>query len=109
MSASDINVSVHLHAELVRFSANSREVVELALPVGSVVEDLLSCFGFPPEQPIIVGINGRMAIKVSALKDGDRVDLITSMSGGQVCFANAGNVILRRHKCQMAIGTGFCT
>jgi len=81
--AEQIRVLVHLHAELARHApAAERGTLPLELPVGATIQDLLQRLDLPRERRIIVGLNGQSAAAETVLRDGDRLDLVTPMSGG---------------------------
>jgi sulfur carrier protein ThiS len=78
-----IRVTVRLHAQLARFAPQAEHgVVALDLPPGSVVRDVLGRFALPTTRRIIVGLNGASAAEDTVLRGGDRLDLVTPMSGG---------------------------
>jgi sulfur carrier protein ThiS len=78
-----MRVEVHLHAELARLAPQQRGVVNLDLPEGTRVADLLQRFSLMErEQRIIVGVNGESAPPEQELIDGARIDLLTPMAGG---------------------------
>lgn len=75
---------VRLYAELARRMADGQRQLELELPAGSSIGDLLSHLQVPEEPAVIVGRNGRLAGPAESLTDGDRIELMTQMEGGAV-------------------------
>jgi sulfur carrier protein ThiS len=83
VSTETIRVAVTLHAELERHAPEAvRGKLALELPAGSSVRDLLRHFGLPAKRRVIVGVNGQSAPEDTLLRDGDRLDLVTPMTGG---------------------------
>jgi sulfur carrier protein ThiS len=77
-----MRVEVHLHAELARLAPEQRGVVNLDVPDGTRVGDVLLHFPLSKEQRIIVGVNGETAPLDQELVEGARIDLLTPMAGG---------------------------
>lgn len=83
MMEEGIRVAVTLHAELGRHAPDARGgKLSLDLPAGSTVRDVLSHFGLPAKRRIIVGVNGQSAAEDTLLRDGDKLDFVTQMTGG---------------------------
>ena len=53
-----------------------------SLPAGARVADLIGAVGIPAGEELIVGINGQLGSRESALADGDEVMLVSPMAGG---------------------------
>ena len=77
-----MRVRVRLYAELARSLGGGERHRSLELTDGSTVGDVLGTLAVPPEQGIIVGLNGRLADRASPLSDGDELELMTAMEGG---------------------------
>ena len=73
---------VRLYAELAKSVANGQRQLDVELPNGSSIGDLLSHLNVPEEPAVIVGRNGRLAGPAESLSDGDRIELMTQMEGG---------------------------
>jgi sulfur carrier protein ThiS len=79
---STVTVSVRLYAELARRLAAGERQVQRELPPGSSVDDLLELLKVPADLGVIVGRNGTLAERSTALTDGDKIELMTAMEGG---------------------------
>lgn len=76
-----MRIIVDLFADMRRFhSAGSSFVVELE--PGAVVKELIWKAGIPPDYPVMIVINEKMAAVEDSLHDGDRVGLFSPMGGG---------------------------
>jgi sulfur carrier protein ThiS len=80
-----VNVTVRLYAELARRLNDGQRIRRMELPSGSTVGDLLQTLQVPFENGLIVGLNGSLASRAAALKDGDELELLTVMEGGVGC------------------------
>ena len=81
--AEQIWVLVRLHAELARHAPQAeRGTLALGLPAGATVQTLMERLDLPSRRRIIVGLNGQGTAPDAVLHDGDRLDLVTPMSGG---------------------------
>jgi sulfur carrier protein ThiS len=56
--------------------------LELTMPAGSFVADLLELLELPEEWVGLIIINGKQAGNKEELKNGDKVDLFSPMAGG---------------------------
>jgi sulfur carrier protein ThiS len=52
------------------------------LPAGATVADLLTAIGIPAAADVTVGVDGELAERESALRDGAEVMLLSPMEGG---------------------------
>lgn len=78
-----MRVEVHLHAELARLAPEHHGVLELDVPDGARVADVLQRFALDDQRRrVIVGINGESARPEQVLFEGARVDVLTPMAGG---------------------------
>lgn len=77
-----MQVEVHLHAELVRLAPGTRGVLNVQLPNGAHVADLLEQLALGTQRRVIVGVNGAAAAPDQELVDGARIDILTPMAGG---------------------------
>ncbi len=68
--------------EMRRHLPRDREHVDLALPDGATVADVLAAVGVRPEDERIVGRNGSLAQDATPLADGDVISLYHPMGGG---------------------------
>lgn len=77
-------ITVQLHTTLQRQTREGAlRRLEVALPAGSTLADLLARLEVAPHQDaILLVINGRQADADQALADGDEVHLIPALSGG---------------------------
>ena len=75
-------VHVRLYAQLARRLAGGERERTVELPTGSSVADLLTALDVPAESTIIVGLNGTLAGRTALLSDGDQLELMTQMQGG---------------------------
>ena len=56
--------------------------VEVDLPPGSTLGDLLARLEIPEQEGVLLVVNGRTAAPGQALGEGDVVNLIPALSGG---------------------------
>jgi molybdopterin converting factor small subunit len=77
-----IQVLVRFHAELARFAPDAGRQARLSLAAGATVGELVAAYPALGQRRIVVGLNGELASPETVLHDGDRVDLLTPMSGG---------------------------
>jgi hypothetical protein len=81
-----IHVELWLYGPIARYagekSRGSHAQLDLELPIGSTMQDLLDQIGLPPEEKGITFINGKLAAlpgldtdRTVALEDGDRVGI----------------------------------
>jgi molybdopterin converting factor small subunit len=75
-------VTVKLMSDLRRYLRGRAEPLHWDLPEGAAVADLARALGIPPEEEMIVGVNGLLGYPDTPLSDGDEVMLLTPMSGG---------------------------
>jgi sulfur carrier protein ThiS len=77
-------VNVYLHATLGRESERGViRNVEVELPEGSLVADLIERLDLPLElEHLLVAVNHRVVDESTALQDGDRVNVMPALSGG---------------------------
>ncbi|MGA2080864.1 MAG: MoaD/ThiS family protein [Holophaga sp.] len=76
-------MSVHLHTSLRRRTAAGLvRHLELDLPPGSTLGDLLSRLEILEYDGILLVVNGRTAEPGQGLREGDVVNLIPAVSGG---------------------------
>jgi sulfur carrier protein ThiS len=70
------DVSRHLHG---RDKEHGQELAD-----GATVHDLMAALGIDPggEPPLTIAVNGQLGKLESALRDGDKVMLVTPMEGG---------------------------
>lgn len=79
-----MQVRVRLYAELARLIGGGERQRAVELPSGSLVGDLLAVLGLPPERGVIVGLNGKLSDRSAPLSDGDEIELMTAMEGGDM-------------------------
>ncbi len=78
-----IEVNVHLFSILRhRPDGTLQNRVTLELPEGAIVADLLRQLQVP-DIPILIEINEQQAEETTPLRDGDEVDLIPAIAGGE--------------------------
>ena len=77
-----MRVRVQFFGEMRRHLPRDHEHVDLSLPDGATVADLLAAVGVRPEDERIVGRNGALAHDDTPLHDGDKVSLYHPMGGG---------------------------
>lgn len=56
--------------------------VQMEMPDGSSIQDLIEKLGIPPSDPKIVLVNGLHAPKEQLLQEGDRVSIFPPIAGG---------------------------
>jgi sulfur carrier protein ThiS len=78
-----MTIKVRLYAELARRLGGGQRLRAVELPAGSSVGDLLAALDVPSQGGLIVGRNGKLADRSEALSDGDEVELMTAMEGGE--------------------------
>jgi thiamine biosynthesis protein ThiS len=84
LPSGSMNIRVRLYAELARSLPGGERQRTIELPAGSSVDDLLEALVLEPEQSIIVGLNGKLADRSAALSEGDELELMTAMQGGDL-------------------------
>jgi sulfur carrier protein ThiS len=78
-----VRVVVHLHAGLMRYApSGSQGAIDLELPDGARVADVLAHFSFVGVGRMIVGVNGEAASPETLVPDRARIDLLQPISGG---------------------------
>jgi sulfur carrier protein ThiS len=78
-----VNISVHLHTILQRQTPEGPVGrVDVCLPEGSTVADLLEHLEVALEPDALLVVNGRMAELQQTLQEGDQVNLMPAISGG---------------------------
>jgi sulfur carrier protein ThiS len=77
-----MQIRVRLFAELARQFGDGERERTIELPDGSTVEDLLASLAAPPGMHVIVGRNGSLANRSAPLAEGDQLELMTAMEGG---------------------------
>lgn len=77
-------IKVQLHTILQRQTPQgSISQVELELPEGSTLADVLAALEVKlPEEALLLVVNGRMADLDTRLQDGDYLNLMPALSGG---------------------------
>lgn len=76
-------MTVHLHLSLRRRAGKAAvRQVELDMPAGSTLADLLGRMEVADHEGILLVINGRTAEPGQVLAEGDEVHLIPAVSGG---------------------------
>jgi sulfur carrier protein ThiS len=81
--SSAVTVRVRLFAALHRFVPAAAEgPLERSMPAGSTVADLLSALGIPDEVDATVAMDGELAERVDALRDGAEIMVLSPMEGG---------------------------
>jgi len=79
-----VRVVVHLHAGLMRYApSGSRGAIDVELPNGALIADVLARFRFVGVGRMIVGLNGEAASPETLVPDGARIDLLQPISGGE--------------------------
>ena len=76
-----VRIIVDLFAGVRKFhpAASSFEV---ELEPGAVARELIGKTGIPPDYPVMIVINEKIAAPEDTLQDGDRVGLFSPMGGG---------------------------
>lgn len=79
-----MTITVYLHTILQKRTAEGVErSLELSIPVGSKVEDVLARLEIKIDpDDLLITVNGQVADESQVLNPGDRVDLIPAISGG---------------------------
>ncbi len=75
-------VRIRLVSDVRRYLRGRPEPLTCALAEGATVADLVRELGIPPDEELVVGVNGLLGDRASQLADGDEVMLLTPMSGG---------------------------
>lgn len=76
-----MRIIVEMFADLRRFHPDG-STFEAELETGAVVKELIAKAGIPPDYPVMIVINEKMAAVEDSLHDGDRVGLFSPMGGG---------------------------
>jgi sulfur carrier protein ThiS len=77
-----VQVSVELYADLRRFAGAAREPLTCSVPAGATVRELIASLGIPPDEPVVVGVDGALGSPETVLAGGEHVALLTPMQGG---------------------------
>ncbi|MFO7707324.1 MAG: MoaD/ThiS family protein [Desulfobacterales bacterium] len=77
-----MKVQVNTFANLRDYAPDGRGPVDLALPSGATVADLLAALRIPPAVQAVMLVNGRRADAATPLNNGDIVTLFPPMEGG---------------------------
>lgn len=78
-----IAVRVTAFADLRRYLPRAAEgPARWVLPAGATVSELLDAIGIPPGYDLTVGVDGELAERATALRDGAEVLLLAPMEGG---------------------------
>jgi molybdopterin converting factor small subunit len=77
-----MRVRVLFFGEMRRYLPHGAEHVELTLPDGARVSDLLAAVGVDAGAERVIGRNGELARDDTPLADGDEISLYHPMSGG---------------------------
>lgn len=79
-----MNVRLKLFATLRRYlpTGTQGSACEVEVPDGAQVSDLLSRFGVPEKESLMILVNGRDAGPDRVLQDGDVVAAFPTMAGG---------------------------
>ena len=102
-----MRVEVHLHADLERYAPSGRRgVIDLVLPIGAQVADVLREVALPADRRVLVGLNGAAAQPEQVLEDGARIDLVPPIAGGTF---SANRCSIWEGLCQTATGIAFST
>ena len=74
---------MRLFADLRKFLPRGHDgPIAYRLSAGASVQDLLTTIGIAPDAEVTAGLNGELAARETALKDGDELDLFSPMEGG---------------------------
>ena len=77
-----MRVRVKLLGDVRRHLRDRAEPVDLDLPERANIADVLRALGIGEDEPLVVGVNGELGDRASALGGGDVVTLVTPMAGG---------------------------
>lgn len=77
-----MKVKVNTFANLRDYAPGGRRPIDLSLPDGATVADLLAALRIPPTVQAVMLVNGRRAEAATLLHDGDDVTLFPPMEGG---------------------------
>ena len=80
-----MRVHVRPYAILRQYLADprSRTGTEMDLVEGSTVADAVQRLGVPPEKVMVSFVNGAQSSPAQVLREGDRLELLPPISGGQ--------------------------
>ena len=78
-----IEIEVRAYGHLSQFMPGRRERMTTRLPVGTTVQDLLSALAIADQDVWIVVVSGARVPPQSVLRDGDRVEILPPLGGGQ--------------------------
>ena len=83
MSQPAISVTVVFFADLRRFLPKGENGPQrYAMPPGATVADLLDSIGIEPDTDLTAAVDGELAARDTALRDGAEVMLLSPMEGG---------------------------
>lgn len=77
-----ITVTVRLHSILRHRDNQIVDKIELTLPDGSLVQDVLDTLAIDPQLEPLLAIGSDLASADTALRQGDKLAIIPSVSGG---------------------------
>jgi molybdopterin converting factor small subunit len=75
-------VAVSLHGDVHRYRRGRKDPFDQELDDGATVQQLVDAIGIDPAMVLTFGVNGEMADRARALRDGDSVIILTPMEGG---------------------------
>ncbi|PYM16584.1 MAG: hypothetical protein DMD81_12155 [Candidatus Rokuibacteriota bacterium] len=82
-AVSTIGVTVTLFADLRRFLPRGADGPQrYTVAPGATIADLLAIIGIPGDAEITIGVDGEVAERATALRDGADVMLLSPMEGG---------------------------
>lgn len=77
-----ITVTVRLHSILRHRDNQIVDKIELKLPVGSLVQEVLDILAIDPQLEPLLVVGSELAAADTALRQGDKLAIIPSVSGG---------------------------
>lgn len=85
MTGTVITLRARLYASLRRYQpgVGHGEAIEVQLPEGSKVADLLDKLGIPENETKQVFVNGRLQLSDYVLQDGEEVGIFPPIAGGR--------------------------
>lgn len=81
-TTSQVKVRVELFADLRSYAPPEGATMDLELPAGTTMHQVIERFGIPADYEVTIGRNGERAMREDTVEDGDTLLLFSPMEGG---------------------------
>jgi molybdopterin converting factor small subunit len=83
-SVENMSITVRLYSILRNRNGQLVNSLELQIPQGSLVSDVLTMLEVPVDLDIVLAINDQLSSRASSLREHDRLAIIPAVAGGVV-------------------------